>query len=95
MDIADIKMSANRPEINADVRKCRTTRIQRPNPMVSEVKGVQYSKCIAYRNVKAANTDNHVQGVDLVLLEVFGKGEIDAYWLNHVITFQVVDTSAV
>ncbi|KAI7855218.1 hypothetical protein BDC45DRAFT_568562 [Circinella umbellata] len=34
------------PEMNADVRKCRTTRTQRLDAMISEVKGAQYSKSI-------------------------------------------------
>ncbi|KAI7855754.1 hypothetical protein BDC45DRAFT_75862 [Circinella umbellata] len=77
------------PEVNADVRKYRTTRTQRPDAMISEVKGVQYSKCVAYGEAKAANMDNHGKGVDLIRLAVFGKDCIDAYKLNHVITFQI------
>ena len=61
--------------------------------MISEVQGVQYSKCIAYGEAKAANTDNHGKGVHLVRLAVFGKDYIDMYKLNHVITFQIVGIS--
>ena len=79
--------------MNADVRKYRTTRTQRPDAMISKVKGVQYLKCVAYGEAKAANTDNHGKGVDLIRLAVFGKDCIDAYKLNHVITFQIAGMS--
>ncbi|KAG2217463.1 hypothetical protein INT45_011899 [Circinella minor] len=80
--------SAERPEVNADVRRCRTTRTQRPDAMVLEVKGVHYAKCIAYGKAKAANTDIHGKGVDLdVRLAVFSKNYIDVNKLNHVVAF--------
>ena len=58
--------------------------------MVSEIKGVQYAKCIAYGEAKAVNTDIHGKGVDLVRLAVFSKDCIDVNKLNHVVAFQIV-----
>ncbi|KAI7853839.1 hypothetical protein BDC45DRAFT_510241 [Circinella umbellata] len=81
------------PEVNADIRKCRTNRTQRPDAILSEVEGVKYSSCIAYGEAKGTDSDNHGRAVDLVRLGIFGKDCLDANRLNHVILFQIIGES--
>lgn len=78
------------PEINADERRCRTQRIERPDGIISDISNLQFMKARAFGEVKPSNVDNRSAAIDLVRLCVFGKDNIDVHKADKVLLFHVI-----
>lgn len=79
-----------RPEVNAEERKCRTKRIERPDALLSCIHDLQFSHTRAFGEVKPISADNRSIALDFARLSVFGKDAIDVSKLNRVISFQAI-----
>ncbi|CDH57262.1 hypothetical protein RO3G_07068 [Lichtheimia corymbifera JMRC:FSU:9682] len=78
------------PEVNAEERKCRTKRIERPDALLSCIHDLQFSHTRAFGEVKPISADNRSIALDFARLSVFGKDAIDVSKLNRVISFQAI-----
>ncbi|CDH54442.1 predicted protein [Lichtheimia corymbifera JMRC:FSU:9682] len=78
------------PEINAEERKCRTNRVERPDAILSDIEDMQFTRSRVFREVKPEDADSRSMGVDFVRIAVFGKDAIDCHMLNKVLLFQVI-----
>lgn len=79
-----------RPEINAEERKCRTNRVERPDAILNDIEDMQFTRSRVFGEVKPEDTDSRSMGVDFVRIAVFGKDAIDCHMLNKVLLFQVI-----
>lgn len=80
----------SRPETNAEERKCRTTRVERPDAILSDIEDMQFTRSRVFGEVKPEDADSRSMGVDFVRIAVFGKDAIDHHKLNKVLLFQVI-----
>ncbi|KAI7877015.1 hypothetical protein K492DRAFT_181198 [Lichtheimia hyalospora FSU 10163] len=78
------------PEINAEERKFRTRRVERPDASLSDIEEMQPTKSRIFGEVKPEDADSCSMGVDFVRIGVFGKDAIDQHKLNKVILFQAI-----
>ncbi|KAI9249433.1 hypothetical protein BDA99DRAFT_564396 [Phascolomyces articulosus] len=65
------------PEINADERKCRTQRVQRPGSVLSVIDLLTFGRTHLFSEVKPDTVTNCPNAIDLLRLSRFAKDAID------------------
>ena len=88
--LSDSKYRLRWPKINAEERRCRTRRTERPDAIISHVSDLMFSESRAFGEAKSETADFKHIAIDFMRLAVFGKGCIDVNKMNKVLLFQII-----